>query len=40
LNHGYGTSEIRYGPPDPVPAIAAEQAAGLVAQRAERKAAG
>ena len=24
LNHGYGTSEIRYGPPDPVPAWAAQ----------------
>ena len=24
LNHGYGTSEIRYGPPDPVPAWQAQ----------------
>lgn len=24
LNHGYGTSQIRYGPPDPVPAWAAQ----------------
>ena len=24
LNHGYGTSEIRYGPPDPVPAWTAQ----------------
>ena len=24
LNHGYGTSEIRYGPPDPVPAWGAQ----------------
>jgi hypothetical protein len=24
LNHGYGTAEIRYGPPDPVPAWAAQ----------------
>jgi hypothetical protein len=24
LNHGYGTSEIRYGPPDPVPGWAAQ----------------
>ncbi len=24
LNHGYGTSEIRYGPPDPVPAWKAQ----------------
>jgi hypothetical protein len=24
LNHGYGTSEIRYGPPDPLPGWAAQ----------------
>lgn len=24
LNHGYGTSEIRYGPPDPVPGWSAQ----------------
>ncbi len=24
LNHGYGTAEIRYGPPDPVPAWGAQ----------------
>jgi hypothetical protein len=24
MNHGYGTSEIRYGPPDPVPAWTAQ----------------
>jgi hypothetical protein len=24
LNHGYGTSQIRYGPPDPVPAWGAQ----------------
>jgi len=24
LNHGYGTAEIRYGPPDPVPAWSAQ----------------
>ncbi|HSG07178.1 MAG TPA: twin-arginine translocation signal domain-containing protein [Longimicrobiales bacterium] len=24
MNHGYGTSEIRYGPPDPVPGWAAQ----------------
>ena len=24
LNHGYGTSEVRYGPPDPVPAWQAQ----------------
>jgi hypothetical protein len=27
LNHGYGTSEIRYGPADPVPAWGAQLAA-------------
>lgn len=27
LNHGYGTSEIRYGPPDPVPSWQAQLAA-------------
>ena len=34
LNHGYGTSEIRYGPPDPVPAWSAQlQALDLEARR-------
>ncbi|MCA9739576.1 MAG: hypothetical protein KC645_18260, partial [Gemmatimonadetes bacterium] len=34
LNHGYGTSEIRYGPPDPRPGWAAQlRGLDLEAQR-------
>jgi len=34
LNHGYGTSEIRYGPPDPVPGWQAQlDALDVEAQR-------
>lgn len=34
LNHGYGTSQIRYGPPDPVPAWQAQlEALDLEARR-------
>jgi hypothetical protein len=36
LNHGYGTAELRYGPPDPVPGWAAQLEALDLEARARR----